>query len=210
MKKIISVLAMALLVIGAAQAQNQVRKMVVRTTDGEVVKYKTANVEEVTFEEATVPTTVEEAETMLVGYWKCNNIFLGAIYNEEYGDEEYGEVFVNTYFVITEGHDVYLVCKVSDSYPYNAGKFIVLYNFGDNIIVNSEDPTAGYLYLDEHETWGNSLPFKNLEQDSFEASYKTWQVDEYNEKLDGTFTRVEPFEYIFMEDGIMKNGLMKI
>ena len=50
MKKIISVLAMALLVIGAAQAQEQVRKMVVHKNNGQIMKIKAADIQEVILE----------------------------------------------------------------------------------------------------------------------------------------------------------------
>ena len=63
MKKIISVLAMALLVIGAAQAQEQVRKMFVQLKNGQVVRYNTEDIEDVTFKMDNalpdVPTTIE-------------------------------------------------------------------------------------------------------------------------------------------------------
>ena len=66
MKKIISVLAMALLVIGAAQAQEQTRKMFVRTTNGNIVKIKVADIEDVTFgmdvDLPNVPTTIDQAK----------------------------------------------------------------------------------------------------------------------------------------------------
>ena len=54
MKKIICMLAMALLAIGAAQAQEQVRKMVIQKTNGQVMKCKTAEIETVTFEEVEI------------------------------------------------------------------------------------------------------------------------------------------------------------
>ena len=111
MKKIISVLAMALLVIGAAQAQEQVRKMIVRTDDGQVVKFKTANIEEVTFEEVAAPTTVEDAKAMLVGYWKCNNLFIGSEIDED------GVYTESAFLIVTEDLTVYYACKFADYIP---------------------------------------------------------------------------------------------
>jgi hypothetical protein len=110
MKKIISVLAMALLVIGAAQAQEQVRRMVVRQNNGQVLRFNTANIEEVTFEEVAVPTTVEEAKAMMVGYWKWN-----------LSTQEVQEAMLSIdndiesiYWVVTEDLKAYNVLKFAD------------------------------------------------------------------------------------------------
>jgi hypothetical protein len=204
MKKIISVLAMALLVIAAAQAQEQVRKMIVRTDDGQVVKFKTANIEEVTFEEVAAPTTVEDAKAMLVGYWKCNDLFIGSEVDED------GVYTESAFLIVTEDLTVYYACKFADYIPDDiwyaeyAGKIVVMWPFDTDIIVNSADPTTGYLYLNDHENWGYWLSFKNLEDDSFDAQWRSWD-DDYHVQVDGTFNRVEPFEYIFFgSKGLMK------
>ena len=185
MKKIISVLAMALLVIGAAQAQNQTKRMVIHLNDGQVVKYNTEYVEDVTFEIIdlpNVPTTIEEAKAMLVGYWKVNSPS-----NE---DEIEGG-----YFIITEDLEVLLCMKIKDSatgyYAEYAGKYVVFGSFGEVIFPNEEDPTTFYL--------GSQWYFgTNLHIDSFD----------YNQDNGGIYTfpcvRVEPFEYIFRESGLMK------
>ena len=191
MKKIISVLAMALLVIGAAQAQNQVRKMVVRTTYGNVVKYDTKYVEDVTFEIIdlpNVPTTVEEAETMLVGFWKWDLSHDNIIW----------EVFPDIdafYIIITMDLKFYIAAKVADSatdeYAEYAGKYIAMSS--GNVIVNSENPTTGEL-----EYPGSSSDyFNNLEQNSFVLNSDDLQAS-------ASCHRVEPFEYILMENDLMK------
>ena len=185
MKKIICMLAMALLAIGAAQAQNQVRKMVIQKTNGQVMKCKTAEIETVTFEEVAVPTTVEEAEAMLVGYWKWSmspqELYAG-----------YPDGFESFYFVVTEEHKTYWVLKIADSVtdesiaPY-AGKYVVFGEEAGSISVNSEDPTTGNV-LDD------IFLFNNLDQNSFDA-----HVDDDGIKLDFTCSRVEPFEFIIDE-----------
>jgi hypothetical protein len=79
-----------------------------------------------------------------------------------------------------------------------------MWPFDTDIIVNSADPTTGYLYLNDHENWGYWLSFKNLEDDSFDAQWRSWD-DDYHVQVDGTFNRVEPFEYIFFgSKGLMK------
>ena len=185
MKKIICMLAMALLAIGAAQAQNQVRKMVVRQNDGQEMRFKTADIEEVTFETVAVPTTVEEAEAMLVGYWKMS-------VNPQ--DFEYPVDIEGVYWVITEDLKVYLVLKFAESVTFEeyveyAGKYVAESYPGD-VIVNSEDPTTGELF---------GLFFNNLDQNSFDV-----HLDDDGIKLDFTIYRVEPFEYIMPSDGLMK------
>lgn len=220
MKKIICMLAMALLAIGAAQAQNQVRKMVVRTDDGQLVKFKTANTEEVTFEEDAVPTTVDEAKAMLVGYWKCNDLFLGYYFMEVY--DYYCSFEGTSYFIVTEDHEVFLAFKIVDPCPFEsfaeyAGKIVAVFQLaGGDITVNSEDPTTGDFIRDEwSEFERQTMTFKNLDQNSFDAQWEDYHMVEpgyeYNKdiKIDGTFYRVEPFEYIIPDYGLMKNGLMK-
>ena len=204
MKKIISVLAMALLVIGAAQAQNQVRKMVVRTTDGEVVKYNTENVEDVTFElvSYSIPTTVEEAETMLVGYWKGDL----ELFDEVYMTEGSLPSFVKgIYFAITEDLKVYIVFKIADTVTDNdwatyAGKYVVFDDY--YVTVNSEDPTMVITPEGPGQDMNAYTHISNLTENSFEY-HTMWNT------LAVPFERVEPFEYIFMNDGLMKDGLMK-
>ena len=193
MKKIICMLAMALLVIGAAQAQNQVRKMVVRQNDGQVVKFKTANIEEVTFEEVAIPTTVEEAEAMLVGYWKCS-LSPQEIFPELPDDIE------GVYWVVTEDLESYTVFKIADSvsdedFILYAGMYLAD-DYGGDLIVNSEDPTTGKLGL----FFVVPIFFKNLEENCFDG-----YMDIDDIKLDFTCSRVEPFEYILIED----KGLLK-
>jgi len=186
MKKIISVLAMALLVIGAAQAQNQVRNMVIRQNDGQALRFNTANIEEVTFEEVAVPTTVEEAEAMLVGYWRV--CFDFGSYDIE-----------GLYMVITEDLTVYSVYKIANTvsdedYADYAGKYLATDD--DIVIVNSEDPTMATF-----SHWATFI--KNLQENSF------IEVDGYDESNYFIYERVEPFEYVIPDYGLMKNGLMK-
>ena len=190
MKKIISVLAMALLVIGAAQAQNQVRKMVVHKNDGQVVKYNTEYVEDVTFEIIdlpNVPTTIDQAKAMLEGYWKMNIPI----------DEEEEEDIESAYVVITEGLKAFWCTKFKDSVtdgsmaPY-AGKYVA-FELGEVTFPNEEDPTTFYLGYAYYSC-------TNLQIDSFEL---------ISSDANYPCVRVEPFEYIFMEDGLMKDGLMK-
>lgn len=197
MKKIICMLAMALLVIGAAQAQIQVRKMVVRQNDGQVLRFNTANIEEVTFEEVAVPTTVEEAKAMMVGYWKWN-----------LSTQEVQEAMLSIdndiesiYWVVTEDLKAYNVLKFADLdtdgyYAEYAGKYVSLIEHVA-VIFNSEDPTTGV--FDFYGAF--SITYKNLNYNGFDLS-----VD--GDSLVNCF-RVEPFEYIMLEDSLMKNGLMK-
>ncbi len=194
MKKIISVLAMALLVIGAAQAQNQVRKMVVHKNDGKIVKIKAADIEEVTFEEVAVPTTVEEAKAMLVGYWKWNL----STQEVQEGTSSFDNDIESIYWVVTEDLKAYLVLKFADldtdGYLVEyAGKYITTDDYV--VIVNSEDPTTGVF-----DFYGDSsITYVNLDDNGFDLSADI---------LLNCF-RVEPFEYIVPDDGLMKNGLMK-
>ena len=189
MKKIISVLAMALLVIGAAQAQNQVRNMVIRQNDGQALRFNTANIEEVTFEEVAVPTTVEGAEAMLVGYWRACFDF-GSMYDYD---------IEGLYMVITEDLTVYSVYKIANTvsdedYAEYAGKYLATDD--DIVIVNSEDPTMATF-----SHWATFI--KNLQENSF------IEVDEDDESIYFLYERVEPFEYIIPDYGLMKKGLMK-
>lgn len=184
MKKIISVLAMALLVIGAAQAQEQTKRMAIHLNNGQVVRYNTEYVEDVTFEIIdlpNVPTTIDQAKAMLVGYWKINMPL----------DEDDIE---SVYFVITEDLKVSYCWKLKDSatgyYAEYAGKYIA-FTFGEITFPNEEDPTTFYL--------GSQWYFgTNLQIDSFD----------YNIDDGGIYTfpcvRVEPFEYIIMDYDLMK------
>lgn len=182
MKKIISVLAMALLVIGAAQAQEQVRKMFVQLKNGQVVRYNTEDIEDVTFKMDNalpdVPTTIEEAKAMIVGYWKWNIPI----------DEDV--VFEGTYFIITEDLEILYCLKAKDSVtnedgeisPY-AGKYVVLYKWGE-VTFPSEDPTT-FIFGDE---WHVGT---NLQSDSFII---------FDSTVAHPCVRVKPFEYIIPED----------
>ena len=186
MKKIISVLAMALLVIGAAQAQEQVRRMVVHKKDGQVVKFNTENVEDVTFETSDlpdVPTTIDQAKAMLEGYWKMNIPI-----DEEEEDIE------SSYVVITEDLKAFLCVKFKDSgtdefFAEYAGKYIVTVVLGD-VVFTSEDPIMFYLGEDYYSC-------TNLQIDSFEL---------ISSDANYPCVRVEPFEYEYFipEDGLMK------
>jgi len=194
MKKIICMLAMALLAIGAAQAQEQVRKMVIQKTNGQVMKCKTAEIETVTFEEVAVPTTVEEAEAMLVGYWKCNNPFLSFVLE----DINYFES--TAFLIVTEDLEILLGYKTVDYLPNEyAGKILVYESLGNDIIVNSDDPTMGDFFRYDYDTEGTALSFMNLDQNSFDAHFESYVEDGPTYIQDGTFYRVEPFEYIIVE-----------
>lgn len=190
MKKIISVLAMALLVIGAAQAQNQVRKMFVRTTDGKIVKIKVADIEDVTFgmdvDLPDVPTTIDEAKAMLVGYWRW------WIPIEDDEDVE------GVYYIIKEDLKALYCFKVKDSvtgyYAEYAGKYVA-YEIGVVTFPSEEDPTT--FYLGEEYNEGTNLHLNSF--DFYNGS------GEYPDPC----IRVDPFEYILMDYGQMKNGLMK-
>ena len=163
--------------------------MVVRTANGEVTKFKTANIEEVTFEMDVdlpdVPTTIEEAKAMLVGYW----VWIAKIYDDD-NVEGY-------FFVVTEDFRFLLGGKVKDSVtdgsmaPY-AGKYVA-FELGEVTFPNEEDPTTFYLGYAYYSC-------TNLQIDSFEL---------ISSDANYPCVRVEPFEYIFLEDGLMKNGLMK-
>ena len=145
MKKIICMLAMALLVIGAAQAQEQVGRMVVRMNDGKMKIFRTADIEEVTFKTtATSPSTVEEAKAMLVGYWKWE-------FNES-PQESMDSDIEALYYVVTEDYKSYFVFKFAETatdeeHADLAGKYVVEPSFSGEVIVNSEDPTTGYIFL---------------------------------------------------------------
>ena len=194
MKKIICMLAMALLAIGAAQAREQVRKMVVRQNDGQEMRFKTADIEEVTFETVAVPTTVEEAEAMLVGYWKCNNPFLSFVLGE---DINYFES--TAFLIVTEDLEILLGYKAVDYLPNEyAGKILVFGSFGNEIIVNSDDPTMGDFFRNDYDE-GAALSFMNLDQNSFDAHFESYVEDGPTSIQDGTFYRVEPFEFIIAE-----------
>lgn len=187
MKKIISVLAMALLVIGAAQAQDQVRKMFVHMNDGSIIKIKAADIQEVTFEMDAlpdVPTTIEEAKAMLVGFWKINS-------------GETDDYYESAYFIFTENLEALFCAKFKDSVtdevfaPY-AGKYVVLGSFGE-VIFPSEDPTTFYI----GDEWNVGT---NLQSDSFDYSQYGSDIVTY------PCVRVEPFEYIMMGGDYLFKG----
>ena len=176
---------MALLVIGAAQAQNQVRRMVVQLKNGQVVKFNTENVEDVTFETSDlpdVPTTIDQAKAMLVGYWRINLPY------------QYDENIESDNFIITEDLKVLYCLKVKDSctdefFAEYAGKYIVTVVLGD-VVFTSEDPIMFYLGDDYYSC-------TNLQIDSFEL---------ISSDANYPCVRVEPFEYEYFipEDGLMK------
>jgi len=160
MKKIISVLAMALLVIGAAQAQEQVRKMTVHMNNGTVAKYNASDIQEVTFEMGDnipdVPTTIEEAQAILYGScWKLNGQF----------NDEFYENFEGAYISIGNDPLVLYWVKIKDSptdveYAPYAGKYLVILSLGLPTIVA---PTFFNFGL------GVSLYYGiNLQRDSFD------------------------------------------
>jgi len=202
MKKIISVLAMALLVIGAAQAQEQkqVKKMVVQLNDDQVVKYNTENVKDVTFEitTITVPTTIEEAKAMLVGYWKNNSGFFNLATDDENIE--------GLYFVITEDLKILFCYKFKDSvtdedYAPCAGKYVE-WGFGDfdhgEITFTSEDPITFNFFSNMFDTLDDSSCVgTDLQEDSFVITIDIPNM-EYSETA--TIERVEPFEFTKWED----------
>ena len=197
MKKIISVLAMALLVIGAAQAQEQIRKMVVQLKNGQVVKYNTENVEDVTFEIIdlyfpdlpdvpdlpNVPTTIEEAKDMLAGYWKWNV----PIYDDD---------IEGCYFIITTDLKVLQCYKFKDSvteeyYAPYAGLTIAFIR-GEVTFPSEEDPTTFYL----GEEWYEGT---NLQLNSFDFD---------DGSIGGVYpaVRVEPFGIILIDEDFLFKG----
>lgn len=185
MKKIISVLAMALLVIAAAQAQEQTRRMVVHLNNGQVVRYNTENVEDVTFEISDlpdVPTTIDQAKAMLVGYWRINS--------PDYDDVN----FERFYYIITEDLEILDCIKIKDSgtdefFAEYAGKYVVT-NVSDYLVFPSDDPTV--FYLGDEYSYCTNLQIDSFELISSDANYPC--------------VRVEPFEYEYFipEDGLMK------
>ena len=127
---------MALLVIGAAQAQNQVRKMFIHKNNGQIVKIKAADIQEVTFEEVAVPTTVEEAKAMLVGYWKWN-LSAQVVHEETMSIDNDVE---SIYWVVTEDLKAYFVFKFADldtdeNLAEYAGKYVTVFDY--LVIVNT-------------------------------------------------------------------------
>ena len=185
---------MALLVIGAAQAQNQVRKMFIHKNNGQIVKIKAADIQEVTFEEVAVPTPVEEAKAMLVGYWKWN-LSAQVVHEETMSIDNDVE---SIYWVVTEDLKAYFVFKFADldtdeNLAEYAGKYVTVFDY--LVIVNSEDPTTGVF-----DFYGDSsITYINLDDNGFDLSADI---------LLNCF-RVAPIEYILPEYGLMKNGLMK-
>ena len=143
---------------------------------------------------------------------------MGSIFNKV--DEDIVE---STYIIVSE--DLWGVAfKIADSctdeeFGMYAGQIVLVeYSdyYGNNISVNSDDPTTGDFFRFVNSVEGESLSFKNLDQNSFDAiyiDYRRAENDLYNynheTKLCGTFNRVEPFEYVIPGYGLMKNGLMK-
>ena len=189
MKKIISVLAMVLLVIGAAQAQNVTKRMVIQFKDGQVVKYNTENIEDVTFEIIDlsnlpdVPTTIEEAKAILAdSYWKIDAPL----------DEYSAEIFEGYYIVITDNLEASLCYKFKDSvtdedYALFAGKYIAE-SFVE-VTFPSDDPTTFYL--------GEWTVGTNLQLYSFDYN---------NDDITYHCVRVEPFEYVMLGDDYLFKG----
>jgi hypothetical protein len=188
MKKMISVLAMALLVIGAAQAQDQeqVRKMFIHMNDGSVLKIETADIQEVTYEMDSalpdVPTTIEEAKDILLGScWKLNGQFT----------EEFYENFEGAYISIGNDPLVLYWVKVKDSptdveYAPYAGKYLITTSLGFLTIVAPTFFNFGA---------GVSLYYGiNLQRNSFDL------INLYSDENvpQGTYSyhcvRVEPFD----------------
>lgn len=192
MKKMISVLAMALLVIGAAQAQeqDQVRKMFVHMNNGSIMKFKAADIQEVTFEMdnslSDVPTTVEEAFATLYGScWKLNKT-LGLIDDDEY----YFDNFDGAYIAIKSNsptvyyfHRVKEVPANPDYIPY-AGKYLYMYQLGWFL---PPTPTVFNIHLYDDDGGGLAYIGTNLQKDSFDLTLYlrdyTWHC-----------VRVEPFD----------------
>ena len=177
----ISVLAMSLLVIGAAQAQeqDQVRKMFVHMNDGRIMKFKVADIQDVTFEMdnslSDVPTTIEEAKDILLGsYWKIDM----PLEDNEDIDGAY----------ITIGNDPLVLywVKVKDSCtnelfaPY-AGKIVLLSNLGFILL-----PTPTVFNIISNEG-GLSYLGTNLQRDSFDLTH-------YLEAFTWHCVRIEPFD----------------
>ena len=174
MKKMIIVLAMALLVAGAAQAQ--VRKMYVHLNNDSIVKIPAADIQEVTFDMDYAPTTIEEAtEILLSSYWKIEGQF----------DDEFYENFEEAYITIGGDPVVLYWAKVKDTctnedYAPYAGKIKLITTFGTIIM---RVPT-------EFIIMGNGLlVFRgtNLQPDSFDLTRiiepATWHC-----------VRVDPFD----------------
>lgn len=189
MKKIISVLAMALLVIGAAQAQEQARYMFIQKTNGQQVRIPTEEIQDVTFkmlDVPSVPTTVEEAQAMIIGYWK----FImpsAAMYP-----------FEGLYIVITEDFKAFQVFKVPVDVPEEeewlapyADKYISFDSTG--LVFFSELPTTIWF-----SSWGGFY-INNLHMNGF---------DLYDDNSSYLYSceRVAPFEYIMIEEGYLSKG----
>lgn len=174
MKKMISVLAMALLVAGAAQAQ--VRKMIVHMNDDSIVKYNAADIQEVTFDMDYAPNTIEEAEAILLGsYWKLDGPL----------DDEFNDNFEGAYISIGGDPVVLYWVKVKDSctdeeYAPYAGKYVYAFALG---FVTFKTPT-------EFNIFGNGANLykgTNLQPDSFDLT-------RYIEPVTWHCVRVEPFD----------------
>jgi len=159
MKKIISVLAMALLVTGAAQAQ--VRKKYVHLNNDSILKFKVADIQEVTFEMDYAPNTIEEAQAILLSsYWKMDSPL------------EYDGGFYDNYegsYITIGGDPIALYWfKVKDSpadanlAPY-AGKYIFT---GISWYLDFKTPTE-FLLWNQSVLWFNGT---NLMPDSFDLT----------------------------------------
>ena len=162
MKKIISVLAMALLVAGAAQAQ--VRKMIVHMNNDSIVKIIAADIQEVTFEMDYTPNTIEEAQAILLdSYWKVDSQL----------DDEFYDNYDCAYITIAKDPEIidpmalYWV-KVKDSpsdeyYAPYAGKIVLSLFLG---YVGFKAPTEFIIF-------GDGISFfkgTHLEPDSFDLT----------------------------------------
>lgn len=179
MKKTILILLTALLAIGTMQADELTRYMVIQKTNGQTVKIKTADVENVTFEEIAgpvTPTTVAEAEAMLVGYWETPfNLFAE---------------FDRMVLIIDENLDILACYRISDSAteemfkPY-VGQYVLMGELGQ-IVVNSENPTTATITDGSDEV---NYPVSDIVLDSFHAVIQG---------LDFNFERIEPFEYVVL------------
>ena len=167
--------------------------MFVRTTNGNIVKIKVADIEDVTFgmdvDLPIVPTTIDQAKEMLVGYW----VWLAPIYDD----------FIEAYyFIITEDYQFKQCIKFKysntleeyegyEEYVQYAGKYIA--GTGVDITFPSEDPTTFYC----GEEW-------------YEGTNLQLSVFYFNDGSIGNAipcVRVEPFEYIELtmpDDDLMK------
>lgn len=180
MKKMICVLAMALLVAGASQAQ--VRKMFVHLNNDSIVKIKAADIQDVTFEMDYSPTTMEEAEAILLdSYWRLDGPL----------SDTWNENFECPYLsVIPDGGLTLYWIKVKDSptdekYAPYAGKYVFALSLG---WIFMKTPT-------EFNIMGDGLLIfncTNLLPDSFDMTRITG--DENDPPKSFHCVRVEPWD----------------